>query len=89
MTMLVANTTLYVVLRGSFDADGIQRERGEILDTEKWRNVKPLVDARYLAAITTAALETIVDCPCGRQWIDQEASDRHRCPARLGAKEEV
>jgi hypothetical protein len=75
-------THLYVVQRGAFEADGIVRERGEVLNVSAWRNYKALVETRYLAAAGYDLLDTMVDCGCGRHWESQEAADAHDCPAR-------
>lgn len=73
----------HVVLRGSgFEADGLRRERGEVLDTSGWRNVKPLVDNRDLAPAPREGLATYKKCECERAWIDDESRTGHRCPAR-------
>ena len=73
---------LFIVQRGNFNADGIERERGEILNCSGWRNYKALVETRYLAPAQYTLLDTKVDCPCGRHWENQERADAHRCPAR-------
>ena len=75
-------TNLFVVQRGAFNADGITRERGEVLNCSGWRNYKALVDTRYLAPAQYNLLETIVDCKCGRRWETQDWADAHQCPDR-------
>lgn len=74
---------VHVVLRGNgFVADGIQRERGEVLVTKGWRNVAALVNQRYLGAPDYSLGATIVACACGRRWENDERASAHACPAR-------
>ena len=85
-TALAAPTSdlsnLFVVQRGNFEADGIIRERGEVLNVSGWRNYRALVETRYLAPAAYTLLDTIVDCPCGRRWEDADHANAHRCPSR-------
>ena len=73
---------LFVVQRGNFEADGIVRERGEVLNVSGWRNYQALVNSRYLVGAPYDLLDHIVDCECGRRWKDSESASAHPCPAR-------
>lgn len=74
---------VHIVLRGSgFVADGIQRERGEVLVTKGWRNHQALVNTRFLGVPDFSLGETIVTCECGRRWEDEIRASEHACPAR-------
>lgn len=74
---------LVVVLRGSFEANGVTRQRGEVLDKSGWPfgRVDSLIEGRYLGVAPYTLLETMKDCACGRRWQDQAARDTHSCPA--------
>lgn len=84
---LLDSRTTHVVLRGPLSADGIDRERGEVIDTSGWRNCQPLVNTRRIEPLPYGAPEPIT-CECGRLWVDAPAASTHRCPARKtsGAK---
>jgi hypothetical protein len=75
---------VHIVQRSSgFIAQGIQRERGEVLVTREWeRGVDALVSRRYLAAPDYSLNETITECPCGRMWENEIRMAEHTCPAR-------
>lgn len=76
---------VHIVLRGrGFVANGIQRERGEILDTSDWRltSVRSMVDQRILGAADYSLNDTAVTCECGRMWENEERAADHSCPAR-------
>lgn len=79
---VLTDSALYAVLRGNFDAAGLRRERGEVVDTTDWRfgSVQPLVTSRYLGPIID--VESMTACPCGRHWINEDAAQAHKCPAR-------
>lgn len=84
---------LVVVQRGKFDALGVTRQRGEVLEKAGWPygRVQALIDSRYLAVAPYDLLETMVECDCGRKWQNEEASITHECPARKsrrGARKE-
>lgn len=74
--------TMVTVLRGGFEADGLVRERGEVLSSTGWRNVEALVNTRYLARPNYDLLDHIVECDCGRRWVDTNSAETHKCPAR-------
>lgn len=87
---------LVVVLRGSFDANGVTRQRGEVLETSDgwpYGRITALVDARYLGLAPYDLLETMVECGCGRKWLNEDAKNTHECPAaksgRRGARKET
>lgn len=76
---------VHIVLRGrGFVANGIQRERGEILDTTEWRltSVRSMVDQRILGTADYSLNDTAVKCECGRLWENEERASAHDCPAR-------
>lgn len=73
---------VHVVLRGTWVADGIARQRGEVLITKGWRNHQALVNQRYLGAPDYSLGETIVTCECGRRWENATRCAEHTCPAR-------
>lgn len=74
---------VHIVLRGhGFVADGLHRERGEVLRTKEWRNARALIERRYLGAPDYDLRETIVECKCGRLWENEERAAAHACPAR-------
>lgn len=76
---------VHIVLRSSgFVADGIQRERGEVLVTRGWRNHQALVNQRYLGPADYDLNETMVACDCGRRWVNELRANEHACPARKG-----
>lgn len=77
----ITDDALYVIQKGGFDADGVTRERGEIVDTTGWKNVRPLVDVRQLAVVPIAIGDAIT-CDCGRRWISNDTASAHDCPAR-------
>ena len=66
---------LHVVLRGDFIAEGVARKPGEVLDTKGWRNVRPLVNTRYLGEVPAS-----IDYPRtidGRRWVDEKTAAQH------------
>ncbi len=79
---LLVQTKYHLVLRGGWNADGIERERGEVVRTDGWRNVQPLVNVRQLAPLAEDVEP--VPCPCGRNWTDDDAAlahiERGSCP---------
>jgi hypothetical protein len=81
-----------IVLRGNFDADGIARQRGEVLSGKIFRDsyrIQALVNTHYLDHAKYDLGETIVGCECGRKWETAAFADTHNCPAREAAGEEV
>lgn len=78
----VIEDPLYLVMKGRFDALGVSRERGEIVDTSEWKNVRPLVDTRALSVVPIR-IEDAISCPCGRRWVDEQSSLAHACPVRI------
>lgn len=85
-TALAAPSTdlsvLFIVQRGNFEADGVMRERGEVLNVAGWRNYQSLVNTRYLESAPYNLLDEIVECECGRRWKDADSKNAHPCPAR-------
>jgi hypothetical protein len=75
---------MVVVLRGSFEAHGVTRSRGEVLDDRDWPfgRIARMVETRYLEVAPYNLLETIAVCPCGRKWQTEEIKNAHDCPAR-------
>lgn len=80
--VVLTPTQLHAVTRShGFDADGVHRERGEVLDTSTWRSTKPLVDSRSLAPFYGSE-DSLTTCECGRRWLDAASAADHRCPER-------
>lgn len=75
-------TDFHVVMKSGWKATDLPLEAGEVVDTSEWRNVPPLLQARMLMEAPYTLLDTMVECPCERLWVDEEASLRHQCPAR-------
>lgn len=64
----------HVVVR-PFEAAGIPRIAGEVVDATMWRTTATLVDKRYLAPLLPT--HSPVSCHCGRAWLDPDQADRH------------
>lgn len=78
-----------VVLRGNgFEALGLLRARGEILSAVGWPygRIPAMIESRYVGVAPYDLLNTMVECECGRKWLNEEIRNAHECPAIAAAK---
>lgn len=83
MTATMTESAFRTVLRGGWIAEGVERERGEVIDTSSWlrqRSVETLVMSRYLDITDRDVVP--VACECARLWDSPESAELHRCSGR-------
>jgi hypothetical protein len=84
MTMTDSGTdlsTIFVVARGPFKAEGVDRWPGEVLFTDGWLKgrAEQMVKVLNLKPAPYDLLETWVTCDCGRLWENERARTLHHC----------
>jgi hypothetical protein len=67
-----------------FRGAGVDRERGEVVDTTGWRTTRQLVALKKLSPLPDGA--EVVTCSCGRSWADAKRLEAHMAAARCSAR---